>query len=62
MTYILAGTVLLASVILVACTLIKVEVSSDEEGTTTIQPGGIHIQPENGTLGEHAVPIPRRNQ
>ena len=63
MTYLLAGTVLLASIILVACTIIKVEVSSDEEGTTTIQPGGIHVQPENGTLGEHAVTVqPRRDR
>ena len=43
MTYLLAGTVLLASVILVACTLIKVDVSSDDEGTTTIQPNGINV-------------------
>ena len=63
MTYLLAGVVAVTSIILVACTIIKVEVSSDEEGTTTIQPGGIHIQPENGTLGEHAVTAqPRRDK
>mgnify|MGYP003451723077 CR=1 FL=1 len=43
MTYLLTGTVLLASVILVACTLIKVDVSSDDEGATTIQPNGINV-------------------
>ena len=43
MTYILAGTVLLASVILVACTLIKVDVSSDDEGVTTVEPNGLSV-------------------
>jgi hypothetical protein len=43
MTYLLAGAVILASIILVACTLIKVDVSSDDEGTTTIQPNGINV-------------------
>ena len=43
MTYLLAGTVLLASVILVACTLIKVDVSSDDEGVTTVEPNGINV-------------------
>lgn len=43
MTYILAGTLLLASAILVACTLIQVDVSSGDNGDTTIQPDGINV-------------------
>ncbi len=43
MTYLLAGAVILASIILVACTLIQVDVSSDDEGATTIQPNGINV-------------------
>ena len=43
MNYLIAGAVFLASVILVACTLIKVDVSSDDEGVTTVEPSGINV-------------------
>ena len=40
MTYLLIG---LAVLLLGACTLIQVDVSSDDEGQTTIQPSGINV-------------------
>jgi len=43
MTYLILGAVALSAVILTACTLIQVDVSSDEEGTTTVQPNGINV-------------------
>jgi len=40
MIYILGIAML---VLITACTLIQVDVSSDDEGTTTVQPNGINI-------------------
>jgi hypothetical protein len=43
MTYLLLGAVALSAVLITACTLIQVDVSSNDEGTTTVQPNGINV-------------------
>jgi len=53
MTYLL----IFLMVFLTACTLVYVDVSSDEEGQTTIEPGGIEVKTE--VLGEYTAPSPQ---
>jgi len=42
MTYLLAGTVFVAAIVLAACTLVHVGVSA-EDGDATVQPNGINV-------------------
>jgi len=43
MTYLLLGAVALSAALITACTLIRVDVSSDGGGTTTVQPHGVTV-------------------
>lgn len=43
MTYVLAGVIVVMVAVLASCTLVQVEVSSDNHGQTTVEPDSLNI-------------------
>ena len=56
MSYVLAGAVVISTLILVACTLVSVDVSSGDEGHSEIHPNGVNVTVYEEEVKQAAAP------